>query len=430
MNIFLMLLYKDFLVLWRDRGGLAMLFIMPLALVLIMTSLQDTTFRSINESGIKLLLINHDDDSLGISISREISNSNLFSVSTMLKGNEHPGDEEVKEAVALGEYQIGLIIPDKATQQIRERVRSNVTAMFSGMESEVSNSDSLFLILYIDPTTKESFKESLRGSLGEFSSRIESNIILHELTSELNSMFMLELKENNISQQEAVYISEEYAMLGENQSIPNSVQHNVPAWTIFAMFFIVIPFAGAMIKEREEGSLSRLLTLPCSYTSILLSKVLVFLVICYLQFLLILLMGIYLFPFLNLPALEINSKMGLLSVVALTTGMAAVCYGLAVGSIARTHQQASVFASISVVILAALGGVWVPVFIMPPLLRKLSIISPLNWGLNGFYDVLIRDVSFLHIMPYCIQLLIFSLLCLAVARFWGRTKIRNGISIG
>ena len=39
MRTILNLIYKDYLVIIRDRGGLAMLFIMPLALVLIMTSL-------------------------------------------------------------------------------------------------------------------------------------------------------------------------------------------------------------------------------------------------------------------------------------------------------------------------------------------------------------------------------------------------------
>ena len=71
------LIYKDILILIRDRGGLAMLFIMPVALVVIMTSLQDSTFRSLNERGIKLLLLNHDKDSLGLAIEREIKSFGL-----------------------------------------------------------------------------------------------------------------------------------------------------------------------------------------------------------------------------------------------------------------------------------------------------------------------------------------------------------------
>jgi len=40
---------KEVLLLTRDRAGLAMLFIMPVALVLVMTLLQDSTFKQLEE---------------------------------------------------------------------------------------------------------------------------------------------------------------------------------------------------------------------------------------------------------------------------------------------------------------------------------------------------------------------------------------------
>src|SRR3990172_7074063 len=100
------------------------------------------------------------------------------------------------------------------------------------------------------------------------------------------------IKNLNIIKEETVFYREEYVARGNKTVIPNSVQHNVPAWTLFAMFFIVIPFASSMIKEREDGSLSRLLTMPCSYGTIMVSKILVYLVVCFLQFVLIMLMGV------------------------------------------------------------------------------------------------------------------------------------------
>jgi len=130
------------------------------------------------------------------------------------------------------------------------------------------------------------------------------------------------------------------------------------------------------------------------------------------------LMGIYLFPYLKLPALTVEGNLGVLAILASVTSLAAIGYGISIGTIARTHTQASVFASISVVILAALGGVWVPVFIMPPFLREISVASPLNWGLNGFYDVFIRSASFTEILPNIAGLLLFSIACIAVAVFY------------
>jgi ABC-2 type transport system permease protein len=63
-----------------------------------------------------------------------------------------------------------------------------------------------------------------------------------------------------------------------------------------------------------------------------------------------------------------------------------------------------------VVVLAALGGVWVPVFMMPNFMQVLSNLSPMNWGLNAFYDVFLRNVGFLEILPKLILLFLFFII--------------------
>jgi ABC-2 type transport system permease protein len=420
------LVYKDFLVIIRDRGGLAMLFLMPMALVLIMTSLQDNTFKSINESGINLILLNNDSDSLGNAIENEIIHSNFFRVHQEIDG-EKPTVHSVREAVASGKYQIGLVIPPQATQRIRDRVQQNVMKIFSGDTTRVSTAqDSILVLLFVDPVTKNSLRSTLQGSIREFAARVESRIVLNELTQVMNSRLRMPVTNLNLIKQETVFYREEYVARGNKIVVPNSVQHNVPAWTLFAMFFIVIPFASAMIKEREDGSLARLLTMPVTYAGIMMSKILVYLVVCFLQFVLILLMGVYLFPMLGLPALAVQGRVLSLSVIAVAAALAAIGYGISVGTIARTHQQAAIFASISVVILAAVGGIWVPVFIMPPLLRKISVASPMNWGLNGFYDILVRNAGLADVIHYGIWMLLFSCGCLLVALYY--QKIRKEFS--
>jgi ABC-2 type transport system permease protein len=414
MRVLFKLVYKDCLVLFRDRSGLAMLFIMPLALVLIMTSLQDNTFKAINESGIRLVILNEDRDSLGLAIEKEIVRSNFFNLQHEID-NRKPTEQRIRDAVAAGKYQIGLIIPAGATEHIREQVKNRATVLFSGDTTRTVAADSLFIRMYVDPATKNSMRSTLQGSIREFTALIESRIILNELTLEINRHMMVPVPNLNRMRQETIFYKEEYVTRGNKNVIPNSAQHNVPAWTLFAMFFIVIPFASAMIREREDGSLSRLLTMPCSYTTIIVSKIIVFLLVCYLQFMLIMLMGVYLFPLVGLPALSVAGKLASLSVIAFAAALAAIGYGIAVGTIARTHQQAAIFASISVVILAAVGGIWVPVFIMPPFFRWLSYASPLNWGLNGFYDILVRNAGLTDVLQYVVWLVLFSLVCVLIA---------------
>ncbi len=420
----LKLIYKDLLILIRDRGGLAMLFIMPLALVLIMTSLQDSTFRSLNERGIKMLLLNLDQDTLGQAIVREINRADIFAVHVPANPDEFTV-QQVKEAVSGGKYQIGLIIPPKATDRIRIRAANSLKSILSGASVSGEISDSVTFMVYLDPATRATLRSTVEISVRELASRIEAQIILSELANEISNRMMIPLKDPALLKQQTIFYREEYAAIGNKRIIPNSVQHNVSAWTLFAMFFIGIPFAGAMIREREEGSLARLLTMPCSYTAVLFSKVLVYLAVCYLQFLMILGMGIYLFPLLKLPALIIDGRLAALSVLALAVSFAAIGYGIAIGTLAGTHQQASIFASISVVILAAIGGIWVPVFMMPPVFRHISLFSPLNWGLNGFYDILIRGADFRHVFPYLIYLLVFAAACMLIALYYQKIRREN-----
>jgi ABC-2 type transport system permease protein len=421
MKNILTLVYKDFLILIRDKWGLGLLFAMPMALVLIMTAMQDTTFRSLHESGISLVLLNNDLDSLGNAIEKEICNSNYFECNTRIDGRK-PTVSEIREAVAAGKFQIGIIIPENTTGRIREHVRTTMENLFSGNNTNPADTDSIYITLFIDPAIRSSLRTSLQGKIREYASKIETRIFLNELTVEINRQTIISVANLNLLQPQTVTCREEYVAFGNSTVIPNSVQHNIPSWTLFAMFFIVIPFAGAMIKEREDGTLGRLLTMPVSYTTIMLSRVSVYLLVCFLQFALIMLMGIYLFPLLNLPSLNIEGKILNLSVMAVFGSLAAVSYGIAIGAIAQTHQQASIFGSVSVMILAALGGIWVPVFIMPPFLKSLSIISPLNWALNSFYDILIRNASLQDVLHYGVRLVLFSVVALLIAIYFNRIR--------
>ena len=53
-------IYKEFLLLTRDLGGLTILFVMPLVLIITITLIQDSSFKSIQESKIPILIVDND----------------------------------------------------------------------------------------------------------------------------------------------------------------------------------------------------------------------------------------------------------------------------------------------------------------------------------------------------------------------------------
>jgi ABC-2 type transport system permease protein len=204
--------------------------------------------------------------------------------------------------------------------------------------------------------------------------------------------------------------------------LPNSAQHNVPAWTLFAIFFIIVPLSINMVKEKSQGTFVRLRTNPVSYATVLGGKTVVFLVVCLIQFVLMMLVGIYLFPAIGLPVLDVSGKLFLAFLVALFSGLAAVGLGLLLGTVANSQEQAAPFGATFVVVLAALGGVWVPVFMMPNFMQFVSKLSPMNWGLNAFYDVFLRNVGFTEILPDLLLLLLFFLITTIISIVYNNRK--------
>lgn len=412
------LIYKDTLLLLRDFPGLAMMFLMPLALVVLMAYLQDSTFNSINEHKIPLLILNQDRDSLGDAIERSVSQAGIFEVDSLENGQPLT-IESLERAVARGDYQIGIVIPQNTTGSIRSRVRQSVMGAFGGEADTIISSDSISI--FVDPTTKNSFKSTILSSIREYAASLQTDFVLREVVLEVNTVVPVPIGDIDIPK-DMVLLKEQYARLDQGRIIPNSVQHNVPAWGMFAVFFIVISLAGNIIKEREDGSFTRLLTMPCPSWLYLVAKAIVYLVVCLLQLTLMFLMGIYVLPRLGLPSLALGQSISALVLMSISASLAAIGYGIAIGKVATSNQQASVFGAISVVIMAAVGGVWIPVFVMPEVMQIVSHISPLNWGLSGFYDIFVRDGGLESVWPESCTLLLFAALCLGVALYYGRRK--------
>jgi ABC-2 type transport system permease protein len=384
---------KEFILLVRDPAGLAILFLMPMVLILVMTMIQDVSFRKLDETRLPVLFLDQDKDTLGISVGNGLDSSGFFEVVRSIGDSTLTSDQVFRE-VAKGDYQIGIIIPHGASGRIRadgkELVRKALHKGDTAMPSATPSSyDNTTIILYFDPVMKNSHKQSIRNALENFTSKIEAKITFQVFAEEIAGL-LPEGSSPVLKHENTIHIEEIYATDKYNEIVPNSVQHNVPAWAVFAMFFIVIPLTGNLIRERESGTALRLRVMPVSHLNILASKIIVYVVVCFIQFLLMMLVGVVIFPLLGLPALNPGHQRLALVILAFATALAASGYGVLIGTIATTQEQAASFGSVSVIILAAIGGIWVPVFMMPDIMQKLSAISPLNWGLNGFYDIFLR----------------------------------------
>lgn len=422
-----MSIYKEFLLLKRDFGGLVILFVMPLVLIITITLIQDSTFKSVTESKIPVILIDNDKAEISKSVIENLNKSGQFEIVTSLNG-EPLTENTAKEAVFKGKFQLAIVLPNSLSKDLQLKVNQNVEKIVSsfGLTDSLSQTSNNLenkkltkkeVKLYFDPATQATFKNNVKSSIDKMISQIETKSIYATFQEQLG-----ETEEPIFEQENFITFKEIVPTVNNKEVLPNSVQHNVPAWTLFAIFFIIVPLSINIVKEKGQGTQIRLITNPVPYSIVIAGKTITYLVICMIQFYLMVLVGKYLFPYLSLPTLDVEGKFILMSVVALFSGLAAVGFGILLGTIAKTQEQSAPFGATSVVILAAIGGVWVPVFAMPKIMQVISHISPMNWGLNAFYDILLRETTVIEILPELFLLLLFFVSTIFIAIQYDKKK--------
>ncbi|WP_264564775.1 ABC transporter permease [Flavobacterium sp. N3904] len=415
--------FKEFLLLKRDMGGVVTLFLMPLVLIITVTLIQDSTFKTKNDSKIPILLVDYDKGNVSKTVYDNLQKSNVFSVITKID-NQAITEAIAKEAVFKGKYQLAIIIPSHLSVDLQAKIDQNVQKIVSslGFADSLSTQSKVKIVnqkevkLYFDPAVQLSFKSGVMNAIDKMISQIE--------TKSIYTTFQEQLGEGDTSFEQKSFITfKEIVPRVNNKDItPNSVQHNVPAWTLFAIFFIVIPLSINIVKEKTQGTFIRLRTNPVSNSIVLAGKTVMYLIICLIQFYMMVGVAIFLFPHLGLPALNVEGNLMLMTVVALFSGLAAIGFGILLGTIAKTQEQSAPFGATAVIILAAIGGVWVPVFAMPKIMQIIAQSSPMNWGLEAFYDVLLRNASLLDLVPELSLLFLFFIVTTTIALLYEKKK--------
>jgi ABC-2 type transport system permease protein len=202
-----------------------------------------------------------------------------------------------------------------------------------------------------------------------------------------------------------------------------AVQQCVPAWLVFAMFFVVVPVSTIFIAEKQHGTLPRLRSLRVPAWVPVAGKVAPFYLVNMAQSALMLLMGRFVVPWCGGDALALDVDWGALWLIASGASVGAVGFALAVAAVARTLEQATAGGALANILMAALGGVMVPKAVMPAALRRVAEVSPMSWGMEGFQDVFARGAGAGGVVAEAGALAAFGAAGFAVA--WWRLR-RDG----
>jgi len=402
----------------RDKVGLIMMFAMPVLLALVITAVQNSTFELVNHNQIKLLLCNKDTGEASTQLYRAIEKTGMF---TVIPVDTATNPEQVASLMHTNDALVAVIIPYGFSGQINTTANNISHDALKNFDlqkdgSKAHNTKNVYpLTLYYHPALQGSFRESMNGTLKGALQLVENKQIVRTLYAALNEKEIPDSLEQEMLNNQ-VPVNQIPISRNGSRNIPNATQHNIPAWTIFAMFFIVISLGSSVVREKLSGSFVRLKTLPTSYIVALLSKQITYLAVTIIQAAVIFSIGSWLFPHIGLPALNLPSDMVGLLIVSLICGWCAVSYAICIGVFAETQEQANGFGAVSILILAALGGLLVPSFAMPDAFKNILKLSPLHWGLEAYYGLFLeggklKDVL-MNILPLFGITIIIQLLTL------------------
>ncbi len=401
MTLLFALMKKELMALFRDVHGLAALLLMPVLFIVIMSLALKDVYNPPTKT-----------------LSYAVENKDEGALSTILLDQWR---KDHGEALTLSaDWQKDLLAGKlKYVIQIEEQTSETLAQVQIAPSTNNSAVNKATIHLLVEPSMDKAMLASLQAQLTGLVSGIQVQTLRTIITAQLQNSSPSPKADKETKPPDLVDVKRSSA----TQMTPTSVQQNVPAWLVFGMFFVMSAMSGLWLIERENGVTARLHSFGVPNSTLLLSKIIPYLGVNALQAVLMLTVGVWLMPLLGADALQlkgINWPALLLVIAAISA--AAVGLALLVACLVRTQAQAGALVPILNVLMAAIGGIMVPKFVMPTFMQRLAELSPMNWGLEGLLTVILRHGDMAAVTPYASRLVGFAALMFVLALLLLRRK--------
>jgi ABC-2 type transport system permease protein len=382
MRRFLALCLKELLLLARDKHGLLVLFAVPTVFILIMSLALRDAFSAQTHLRLPVEILNQDRGALSLKLVDEL--------------RQQPGFE----------------ISDREHAQVHVQILQGFSELLAtrfDFANDYLNGEPEPELLRLEyaPTVMPQMKAAAALTVRQVVQALQSDYLLETVLGYPKDKAKTL---RYVNDPRHLPISERFvSKSGAALQPPTSVQQNVPAWLIFAIFFTVIPLATTFVIERGQGSLLRLRALNVSPLELFASKAVPYYLVNLLQMALMFAIGVWLVPLLGGDRLTLGDSWLGLWLIGSATSVAAIGIALLVAVSVRTTMQATIAGGAISLILAALGGIMVPKMVMPPQMQQLTMISPMAWSLEGYWDIVLRQGSWSTVLDEAAALMLFGL---------------------
>ncbi|MEJ2570489.1 MAG: ABC transporter permease [Anaerolineales bacterium] len=394
LNNILAVAWKELQLIARDRGALAIFFLLPLLLSTIQGGANAVANSEEAAAAILLnvQLVNEDPGDFGREVVNAIENIDELAIASPATV------EDAEESVRQGEAAAAIVIPADFSASINAYEPTEIEVIVDPAEPESASIVSGIMNQVVAEVTiwgevqygiRSVFDQS--GLLGDLNAEQRRGIDAQNLGVIMTSL-------NELRQDPSILVVNE-SLEGEEVDAGTNdfFAYMYPAYTVMFIFFVIGTCATSVLREREAGTLRRLVASPIPRGAVIGGKMLAFMVIPCLQT--IVLLGVA-HVFFDTPLGQHP-----LALIVLTVIVAAVAtsMGLLMATIAKSVSQADSLGTMASFVLAAIGGA-IPV--APLLLTRaegfisiLTRFTPHAHAIEAYYSIMAENAGLVDVLP-------------------------------
>jgi ABC-2 type transport system permease protein len=213
-------------------------------------------------------------------------------------------------------------------------------------------------------------------------------------------------------------VKENAVVAGGTNAQYNGYAHSFAGMGIQFLLFTAIDLGIGILIERELGIWKRFRSAPLSRLTFLGARVASGTILTLLTLVVSFAFAILVFR------VRIHGSVLGFAAVAVSCAIMAATFGLLVAALGKTVAATRRAASFAVLIMVMLGGAWVPSFIFPAWLQRVTVVIPARWAVDGLDAMTWRGLGLEAAIVPTLVLLGFAVLFggLTLARFrWEET---------
>jgi ABC-type multidrug transport system permease subunit len=190
---------------------------------------------------------------------------------------------------------------------------------------------------------------------------------------------------------------------GSRKPLPAGYSQSVPGVLVMFVLMNLLIFGGTSVaSERREGVLRRFMVHPVSRVELVFGKIAGLLGLGLAQIAYMLIVAMLVMKF------RVGSALPLVLLLLAVYGWAAGSLGVLIGSVVQREDKIVGICVLFTLVLAALGGCWWPLEIVPDKVQFVAFLTPVAWAMHGLHQLISFGGGLREILPALGALSIFG----------------------